>query len=115
MWLASHTILKIDRCLASSAECSLGEQYSALLTACCIAERVRDKGGHSLVVLDDIGCMVRLWEMITRAIADLGPRTMLQIEGGASAQSADDIEEGELVEYEGMLVSLAAAQRRRCV
>ena len=37
----------------------LGQRYAALCTACSIAERVRDAGGHALVVLDDISCMVR--------------------------------------------------------
>jgi F0F1-type ATP synthase alpha subunit len=36
----------------------LGEQYAAMLTACSIAERTRDEGGHSLVVLNDVSVMV---------------------------------------------------------
>lgn len=36
----------------------LGEQYAAMLTACSIAERVRDEGGHALVVLNDASVMV---------------------------------------------------------
>lgn len=37
----------------------LGEQYAAMLTACSIGERIRDEGGHSLVVLNDASVMVR--------------------------------------------------------
>jgi len=44
---------------APRAGTPLGQRYAALCTACSIAERVRDSGGHALVVLDDISCMVR--------------------------------------------------------
>ena len=37
----------------------LGQRYAALCAACSMAERVRDEGAHSLVVLDDVSCMVR--------------------------------------------------------
>jgi F0F1-type ATP synthase alpha subunit len=47
------------RFVAASAGTPLGHRYAALCTACSIAERVRDDGGHALVVLDDISCMVR--------------------------------------------------------
>lgn len=39
--------------------CGLGERYAALCSALSVGERVRDQGGHSFVVLDDISCMVR--------------------------------------------------------
>jgi F0F1-type ATP synthase alpha subunit len=37
----------------------LGRQYGTLCSALAIAERQRDAGAHTLVVLDDISCMVR--------------------------------------------------------
>ena len=39
----------------------LGERYAALCTALAVGEKVRDQGGHSFVVLDDISCMVSLF------------------------------------------------------
>lgn len=38
--------------------CGLGERYAALCSALSVGEKVRDQGGHSFVVLDDISCMV---------------------------------------------------------
>ena len=47
--------------VVSAAEgCGLGERYAALCSALSMGERVRDQGGHSFVVLDDISCMVSL-------------------------------------------------------
>lgn len=37
----------------------LGRQYGTLCSALAVAERQRDAGAHTLVVLDDISCMVR--------------------------------------------------------
>jgi len=46
--------------VVSAAEgCGVGERYAALCSALSMGERVRDQGGHSFVVLDDISCMVR--------------------------------------------------------
>ena len=46
--------------VVSAAEgCGLGERYAALCSALSMGERLRDQGGHSFVVLDDISCMVR--------------------------------------------------------
>lgn len=42
-----------------TAERPLGEQYAAMLMACCVGEAVRDVGGHSLVVVNDASPMVR--------------------------------------------------------
>ena len=44
-------------CLTSGA--TLGQQYGTLCSALSVAERRRDAGGHTLVVLDDVSCMVR--------------------------------------------------------
>lgn len=108
--------------VVSAAEgCGLGERYAALCSALSMGERVRDQGGHSFVVLDDISCMGAMWEMISRALASLGPTAMAIatplnpdqpiLPPDTDASEGDD-QEG-LVEYEGMLVSASAAQRRR--
>ena len=44
--------------VAASPQQSLGERYAALCSACSRGEAVRDAGGHALVVLDDIRCLV---------------------------------------------------------
>ncbi len=63
-----------------------------------------------------------MWEMISRALASLGPSAMAIATPLNPDQpilppdtDASEGDEGEgLVEYEGMLVSASAAQRRRC-
>lgn len=90
----------------------LGRQYGSLCAALSVAERQRDAGGHTLVVLDDTSCMAAMWDRITQALAELGPAALALSEG----QEDMDVEaasEEELVEYEGMLISASAAQRRR--
>lgn len=44
--------------IAAPQGCVLGERYAALCSALSLGEKVRDQGGHSFVVLDDISCMV---------------------------------------------------------
>ena len=44
--------------VAAPAGATLGERFAALSTAAALGERIRDAGGHALVVLDDISCMV---------------------------------------------------------
>ena len=44
--------------VAATAVAPLGERVAALSAAVTLGERVRDAGGHALVVLDDISCMV---------------------------------------------------------
>lgn len=70
--LQAHGCMEYTTVVAATQDRSLGEQYAAMLTACSIAEATRDAGGHSLVVLNDVSVMVRMWEMITVAMADLG-------------------------------------------
>lgn len=139
--------------VAAPKECSLGEQYAAILTACSIAEATRDGGGHALVVYNDVTAMVKVWERITVACANLGvslesakneiedlkkqgsefsshemsppdingkqedkhsaERDSIEYSSALEKDFEKSQEEDELVEYEGMLVSVAAAQRRR--
>ncbi len=44
--------------LSASSTQTLGERYAALCSACSRGEHIRDTGGHALVVLDDIRCLV---------------------------------------------------------
>ncbi|GAB4817334.1 hypothetical protein N2152v2_004380 [Parachlorella kessleri] len=111
--LEEHGALEYTTVVGVTAGRPLGEQFAALLMACCVGEAVRDAGGHSLVVLNDISPMVRMWEEITIALAGLGP-VALELERDSGLESLEgSLSEDDLVEYEGMLVSVAAAQRRR--
>ncbi|KAK9915373.1 hypothetical protein WJX75_008150 [Coccomyxa subellipsoidea] len=94
--------------VAAPEGASLGERYAAISSAVAIGELVRDRGGHSLVIIDDLACMVEVWESITKALATLGP--VADVEGN---KLEDSMDEEQLVEYEGMLVAASAAQRRR--
>ena len=46
----------------------LGRQYGTLCSALAIAEQQRDAGRHTLVVLDDISCMVGRWHFRTARV-----------------------------------------------
>jgi F-type H+-transporting ATPase subunit alpha len=114
--LEEHKAMGYTTVVAAPSDRSLGEQYAAMLTACSMAEAVRDAGGHALVVLNDVSVAVRMWEMITVAMADLGSVALDVLQTGSNANASGERQDGEddaMVEYEGMLVSVAAAQRRR--
>lgn len=53
-----------------------------------------------------------MWERITAALAELGPAALALSEEDP-ALDPEAASQEELVEYEGMLISVAAAQRRR--
>ena len=53
-----------------------------------------------------------MWDRITQALAELGPAALALAEGQEAMDVAAASPE-ELVEYEGMLISASAAQRRR--
>lgn len=53
-----------------------------------------------------------MWDRITQALAELGPAALALAEGQEDMDVAAASPE-ELVEYEGMLISASAAQRRR--
>ena len=81
-----------------------------------LGERVRDEGGHARVGLDDITPLLAAWERLVLALAELGQGRVREglvkdIEGRDVAVAPPESEE-ELVEYEGMLISGSAAQRR---
>jgi F0F1-type ATP synthase alpha subunit len=104
----AETIRALERsgCMAyttvivATEDRGLGEQYAAICYAASLAERVRDEGGDSLVVFNTVEALVKLWDSITKSIqVDLNVA-----EGGDGGE--------ELVEYEGMMISAQAAQRR---
>ncbi|KAG2429129.1 hypothetical protein HYH02_014166 [Chlamydomonas schloesseri] len=149
--------------LANTAVVTAGEgaplahQYAAMCAACSIGERVRDEGGHALVVVDDIRPLSDVWEQLLSGLAGLGPALLREglvkddkgrdmpvvapsasaSDGGGAAAPTEAAAAGPaaaagaaasaasvpaglpggdddtaLVEYEGMLVSGAVAQRR---
>ncbi len=61
---ATMALLKLKDALAYTTVvaapegASLGERYAAISSAVAVGERVRDRGGHALVVIDDLACMV---------------------------------------------------------
>lgn len=98
--------MKYTTVVVATEDKGLGEQYAAICYACSIAEKYRDDGGNSLVIFNNISPMVKLWDCITTSLGS--------IESGNMAREIDS--EGDahdLVEYEGMLISVAAAQRRQ--
>ncbi len=57
---------------------------------------------------------VEMWERITVALAELGPAALaVSEEQRGEEPPAEPTSEEDLVQYEGMLISVAAAQRRR--
>lgn len=55
--------------------------YLLLLTSapaalCCAAERVRDEGGHSLVVVDTVKPLVDAWNLFIDGLSELGSDTV---------------------------------------
>jgi len=100
--------------VAAAAGAPLGEQYAAICTACTIGERIRDEGGHSLVIFDTLKPLVDVWEVLLQGLAqlDMARVGLIKDAEGRDISMPDPQGEQELVEYEGMLVSGAVAQRR---
>ena len=94
--------------VAATGDRGLGEQYAAICYAASIAERVRDEGGDSLVVFNTVEALVKLWDSITKSIQVAGDFGS----GGSGGSDGKDSNGEELVEYEGMMISAEAAQRR---
>lgn len=94
--------MKYTTVVVATEEKGLGEQYAAICYACSIAERYRDEGGDSLIIINNVGPMVKLWDCITKSATSIELR---------DADPGEDT--SGLVEYEGMLISVAAAQRRQ--
>ena len=82
------------------------------------AERVREEGGSALLVLDDLTCVMEVWERLCQALATLGEERLaaglIKDAQGREVAVPQPQSDEELVVYEGMLVSAAAAMRRRC-
>ena len=86
--------LRYTTVVAATGDRPLGEQYAAMLAACSVGEAVRDAGGHSLVVLNDGGVMVRMWEQLTVAMAELGPVARDVQPGEAGGGEEDEVRGG---------------------
>eukprot|EP00882_Tetradesmus_deserticola_P005439 GHRQ01005723.1.p1 GENE.GHRQ01005723.1~~GHRQ01005723.1.p1 ORF type:complete len:668 (+),score=308.35 GHRQ01005723.1:398-2401(+) len=108
-------------CLSSTAvffadpNAPLPAKLATLMAAAAAGERVRDEGGHSLVVLDDLSPLSNTWDSLVMGLAELGQAKLR--EGLIKNEAGQDVDlspqtEQELVDYEGMLVSGAVAQRR---
>lgn len=115
--LASGGALEHCCIMAAAPQAPLGEKYAALCAALAVGERVRDRGGHCLVVLDDLQPLALLWSQL--AIEGLGSLGLeLARQGLVKDAAGNDVplppptSEPELVSYQGMLVSGAVAQRR---
>ncbi|KAF8063752.1 atpA [Scenedesmus sp. PABB004] len=113
--------LEAAGCLANTAvfyaprDAPLGTKLATLMAAAAAGERVRDEGGHALVVLDDLTPLSGAWERLVLSLAELGQARLR--EGLIKDEAGHDVSlnpgsEAELVDYEGMLVSGAVAQRR---
>lgn len=78
------------------------------------SEQIRDSGGHALIVVDSLKPMVDLWTLMNKVIKDtdrVGLSDEIDAENPSAAAEADS--DFDLVEYEGMIVTAIAAQRRR--
>jgi len=78
---------------------SAGGAFLGLCAAFALAEAWRDEGGHALLALDDCGPAAAFWAACTALV----PAPV------AAAESSAE----QLVEFDGMLVSASAAERRR--
>eukprot|EP00775_Hariotina_reticulata_P002752 gene2752-3047_t len=113
--------LEAADCLENTAvffaapDAPLGTKLATIMAAAAAGERVRDEGGHTLVVLDDLSPLSDSWDKLVLSLAELGQEKLR--EGLIKDESGNDVAltprtEQELVDYEGMLVSGAVAQRR---
>eukprot|EP00803_Ostreobium_quekettii_P001873 evm.model.scf_188.3 EVM.evm.TU.scf_188.3 scf_188:26736-34330(+) len=117
--LKDHGAMEYTTVVAATDGACLAEQYATACAACSIAEQVRDAGGHALVILDTLEPMIELWMLVHKTLTQVGERAPSIIaddykrqKGSAFGDEAAD-QSFDLVEYEGMLVSATAAQRRR--
>lgn len=113
--LQAGGVLSSTAIFAAAPDATLGEKLANICAATALGERVRDEGGHALVVLDDLAPLQNVWEHLVLSLANLGQEKLR--EGLIKDESGRDISlsprtEQELVDYEGMLVSGAVAQRR---
>ena len=57
--LESQQAMAYTSIVTASSDQNLGARFATLCAACSRGERIRDAGGHALVVLDDVRCLVR--------------------------------------------------------
>lgn len=87
---------------------SSAERHAALCVALAVAEGWRDAGADALIVVDDCGASVDFWSSMQALVHATQPASAQQ---QAEGEDASDPE--KLVEMDGMLISAAAANRRR--
>ncbi|GFR41699.1 hypothetical protein Agub_g2446, partial [Astrephomene gubernaculifera] len=71
--LRSSGALPSTAVVAAPEGSPLGHQLAATCCACAIGERIRDEGGHALVVVDDLRPLSDTWERLLGGLAALGP------------------------------------------
>lgn len=115
--LQKGKVLETTAIVSADEGATIGERLACIFTACSIGERVRDEGGHCLVILDTVMPLVEAWEELIAGLSGLGADKVLEglvkdKEGREVARPKDENDDNELVDYQGMLVSAAVAQRR---
>ena len=96
---------------------SAGQRYAAVCAAAALAERARDEGRPALLIVDDASCAVEVWEATAGPLppSDNADENAATAAAAAATVATFDGDADALVEYEGMLVSAAAAARRRFI
>eukprot|EP00951_Prasinocladus_malaysianus_P005109 scaffold36333_cov46-Prasinocladus_malaysianus.AAC.3 len=55
-------------------EAIIGQKKSGVRCVLGLIEGVRDDGGHALVMISSLAPMVKLWDLFTNALMDMGPK-----------------------------------------
>eukprot|EP00240_Pyramimonas_obovata_P002894 CAMPEP_0118931226 /NCGR_PEP_ID=MMETSP1169-20130426/7637_1 /TAXON_ID=36882 /ORGANISM="Pyramimonas obovata, Strain CCMP722" /LENGTH=673 /DNA_ID=CAMNT_0006873703 /DNA_START=46 /DNA_END=2067 /DNA_ORIENTATION=+ len=117
---ADQNVANAPCIVATKEKASAVERYLAACAACSIAEGVRDTGGSSLVVLDDLSCLADMWEVMSSMWHGFMDNEWKQ----QSIEMAAELEEGEeeqrpmpgsaeeMVDFGGTLVPVEVAERR---
>lgn len=95
----AHTTVVTVQPTACSAE-----RHAALCVALAVAEGWRDAGCDALIVIDNCGASVDFWQSMQTVVTATLP---------LSARTEDSNDPEKMVEMDGMLISAAAANRRR--
>jgi len=103
--------------VSAEPDAPLGKKFATLCTAYSIGERVRDNGGHALVILDDLSPLPNAWSTLAlQGLGSLGQEVaregLIKDPQGRDLILPSPKSDEELVDYEGMLISGAVAQRR---
>ena len=115
--LARADALGASTIVAAPRGANAGQRFAAVCAAAALAERARDEGRPSLLIVDDGACAVDVWEATAGALppSDDAAENAATAAAAAATIATFDGDTEALVEYEGMLVSAAAAARRRFI